>query len=81
MTDLTKIEAVTALKQNLRATLETDAGAEVIKFMEEVCGWYDFRDTDPNTILINHGKRQVLATIKTLMRLSPEQIVAMTKEQ
>ena len=45
-------------------------------YLEEICGWYDFSDVDPNIVMIKHGKRQVLATIKTLLELSPEQIVA-----
>ena len=80
MTDLSKLEDVTALQSNMRASIETPAGQEVIKFLEEICGWYDFSETDPNMILIKHGKRAVLATIKTLLRLNPEQIVALSKE-
>ena len=81
MINLSDIEDVKVLKSNLRATLETDAGEEVIKFLEQICGWYDFKETDPNIVLIKHGARQVLATIKTLLDLAPEQIVALTKEQ
>ena len=81
MTILNDIDAVRALKSNLRASLDTPQGKEVIKFLEKLCGWYDFSENDPNNILIAHGKRQVLATIKTLLELSPEQIVAMSVEQ
>lgn len=80
MIDLSNLDDVKMLKSNLRATLETDHGKEVIKFLEQICGWYDFKENDSNAILIGHGKRQVLATIKTLIRLTPEQIVALTKE-
>lgn len=76
MIDLKNIEDVKGIKANLRSTLETDAGKEVIKYLDELCGWYDFSETDPNLILINTGKRQVLATIKTLIRLTADQIVA-----
>lgn len=79
MIDLTKLEEVTVLKNNLRGTFETLQGLEVMKFLEQICGWYDFNETDPNAILIKHGKRQVLATIKTLLDSTPEQIVALTK--
>lgn len=81
MTSLTNIEYVKALKGNLRASLDTDAGKEVIKFLDDLCGWYDFAETDTNRILLAHGKRQVLATIKTLLYLTPEQIVAIAKER
>jgi hypothetical protein len=80
MTDLTDIVAVRALQSNLRASLGTPQGQEVISFLEEICGWYDFNETDPNMILMKHGKRQVLATIKTFIKLNPDQIVALTKE-
>lgn len=81
MINLTDINYVKVLKSNLRASLDTDAGKEVIKALEEICGWYDFREYDPNKVLISHGKRQVLATIKTLLNLTPEQIVALAEEQ
>ena len=52
-----------------------------MEFLEQICGWYDFQETDPNDILINHGKRQVLATLKTLLECTPEQVAQIvTKE-
>jgi hypothetical protein len=81
MKSLTDIDYVKGLKGNLRASLDTETGKEVIKFLEQLCGWYDFSETDPNRILIAHGKRQVLATIKTLLELTPELIVAIAKEK
>ena len=80
MINLQNLEEVKTLQSNLRASLDTNAGKEVMKWLEQLCGWYDFHDIDPNIVLIKHGKRQVLATIKTLLDLSPEQIVALTKE-
>ena len=81
MTSLTDLDYVKALQSNLRATLDTPQGLEVMKFLETLCGWYDFSETDRNLILINHGKRQVLASIKTLLKCNPEQIVQLTKEE
>src|SRR3990167_417647 len=81
MIDLRNIDDVKALQSNLRASLDTPQGKEVVKWLEEICGWYDFSETDPNMILIKHGKRGVLATIKTLLKLSPEQIVALTNKE
>jgi len=81
MTDLKSIVAVKALQSNLRASLDTPQGKEVIVFLEEICGWYDFEETDPNMILIKHGKRAVLATIKTLLELTPDQIVAVAQQK
>lgn len=81
MTKLTDLNYVKGLKSNLRASLDTEAGKEVMKFLEELCGWYDFKESGTNEILIAHGGRRIVATLKTLMELTPEQIVAITKEQ
>lgn len=81
MTDMSNIEQVRMLQSSLRASLGTDAGKEVIKWLEEICGWYDFYDVDPQVIQIKHGKRSVLATIKTLLELTPEQIVVLTQQR
>ena len=80
MIDLENIDDVKALQSNLRASLDTPQGKEVIAFLEDICGWYDFSEIDPNMILIKHGKRQVLATIKTLLNLTHDQIVALTNK-
>jgi hypothetical protein len=75
MINLSNIDDVKALQSNLRASLDTPQGKEVISWLEEICGWYDFSEIDPNMILIKHGKRQVLATMKTLIDLTAEQVV------
>jgi hypothetical protein len=79
MINLSDLDDVKGLKSNLRVTLDNEAGKEVMRFLEQICGWYDFSESDPQQILIKHGKRQVLATIKTLLDSSAEQIVALTK--
>lgn len=81
MTDLTSVDEVRLLQSSMRAVFDTPNGKTVLSFLEELCGWYDFNDEDPNRILIKHGGRRALATIKTFLRLNPEQIVALTKEQ
>ena len=81
MIDMSDIDQVKALQSDLRVTIGSDQGKFVMKWLEELCGWYDFHDIEPNLLLIKHGKRSVLATIKTLLECSPEQIVALTKEQ
>ena len=75
MINLSNIEDVKVLQSNLRASLDTPQGKEVTTFLEEICGWYDFSEVDPNLILIKHGKRAVLATLKTLLELTAEQII------
>jgi hypothetical protein len=78
---LTDIEYVKGLQSNLRASLDGPPGKEVIKFLENACGWYQsvFDPSNRDLCLINDGKRQVLATIKTLLKLTPEEIVRMAK--
>jgi len=76
---MTNIDYVKTLKANLRTTFESPQGKEVMKFLEEAVG-YDNTVFDPvnrDMVLINDGKRQVVATIKTLLKLDPEQIVAL----
>ena len=80
MINLNNIEDVKALQSHLRVSLDTPPGKEVIKFLEVICGWYDFNDIDPNMILIKHGRRSVLATIKTLLEHPAETIVTLNKE-
>lgn len=50
---------------------------EVISFLEEYCGFYTpVLSSDPYLISYSGGKRDVILTLKTLMRkdISPEQI-------
>lgn len=81
--NLTDLEYVKGLQSNLRVVFETDSGKEVMRFLEIACGWYQsiFDPTNRDMCLINDGKRQVLATIKTLLEVSPEQITALAKEK
>ncbi len=83
MTKLTDREYVVGLKSNLRATLEGPAGKEVMDFLEQACGWYEsiFDPTNRDLTLINAGRRQVLATLKTLIKLDADQIVYMAKQK
>jgi excinuclease UvrABC nuclease subunit len=80
---LTDIKYVKELQSNLRSVFEGPAGREVMAFLEAAVG-YDqsvFDPSSPDLTLINDGKRQVVATIKTLLKLTPEQIVAMAKQK
>ncbi len=83
MINLTDIDYVKGLQSNLRTTLDTPQGKEVMKFLEEACGWYQsvFDPTSKEMTLINDGKRQVVATIKTLLRLTPEEVVTWARNK
>ena len=79
MTDLTVIEDVKTLQSNLRASLGTTPGREVMKFLEEICGWDDFSEMNPDVILIKHGKRAVLSTLKTLLEQPADTVVEVAR--
>ena len=80
---LTDIDEVKGLQSNLRATFETPQGKEVMRFLEKACGWYEsvFDPVNKDLILVNAGRREVIATIKTLLHLTPEQVVAWAREK
>ena len=82
MNKLTDIRYVKDLQNNLRI-FDSPQGKEVMRFLEQSCGWYEsiFDPVNHDLILLNAGKREVIATIKTLLELTPEQIVAMAKER
>ena len=83
MIDLAKLDDVQALQSNLRATFETPQGREVMTFLEESCGWYYsiFDPTNRDATLVNDGRRQVVATLKTLLRLTADEVVRINKQQ
>ena len=74
---------VTGLKSNIHACFESPQGKEVMKFLENTCCWYRsvWSPESPDLTLINDGKRQVVATLKTIMELSPDQIVALAQKK
>ena len=82
MVNLTNLDYVKGLQSNLRITFDNPSGKEVMQFLEVSCFWYEsiFDPQHKDRILINAGKREVIATIKTLLRLPAEQIVAMAKQ-
>ena len=81
MIDLTSIRDVKGLHSNINSTFNTPQGKEVLTFLEEACGWYEsiFDPDNKDRILINAGRREVVATIKTFLKHPPEQIVLLAK--
>ena len=80
MINLKDTKEIRSLQTNMRPVFESPEGKEVMRFLEQICGWYDFSEVEPNLIQIKHGKRQVLATIKTLLECTPEQVIQLTGE-
>ena len=58
-------------------------GEMLMDFLESTCCWYQSTlvPGDPQMTQVNDGKRQVLSTIKTFMKLTPEQIVALVNQR
>lgn len=81
MIDLTDLNTVKTLHSHIRTQLDTPAGKEIMRFLEEACGWYEsiFDPDNRDRILVNAGRREVVATLHTFLKYTPEQIVAMAK--
>ena len=81
--DLTNLNEVKALHSHIRTQLDTPQGKEIMSFLEEACGWYEsiFDPENRDRILVNAGRREVVATLHTFLRFNPEQIVAMAKQK
>ena len=64
------------LQSNMKVCFDSPQGKDVMSFLEKTCCWYDtvYDSADRDMTLIKAGRREVLATIKNMMRLTPEQI-------
>lgn len=80
--NLTDKDYVRKLKSNVHATFESPHGQEVMKFLEATCCWYQsiYDPNAPEMALVNDGKRQVIATLKTIMELTTEQLVVLAQK-
>jgi hypothetical protein len=81
MINLMNLADVKKIQGDLRFTFESPSGQETMKFLEQMAGWYDFNEDDKDRILVAHGKRQLLASIKTLLKYSAEEIQAIARQQ
>lgn len=73
------LDETKALKNNVHLTFGTAHGQEVMKFIEKIGGWtptiYDSGDT--NEIIARDANRRLIGTLKTIMQLNAEQILAL----
>ena len=83
MNNMTDKNYVSGLKSNMHACFDTPQGKEVMRFLELTGCWYRscWDPQHPDMTLINDGKRQVVATIKTILECSPEQIINLAKQK
>lgn len=82
MVNLKDLDQVKGLQSNLRSTFETPTGKEAMKFMQEIGGWFPtaFDSMETNDIIARDANRRLLGTIRTILDLSPEQIVALAQQ-
>jgi hypothetical protein len=68
-----------ALKTNVMATFNSPQGIETMKYLEKIAGWYPtaFDSNETNDIIARDANRRLIGTLKTIMDLTPEQIVAL----
>lgn len=83
MSNMQDLDYVRGLQSNMKVVFDSPQGKEVMRFLEQTCCWYRsvWSPESPDLTLINDGKRQVVATIKTILELKPEQIVELAKRK
>jgi len=83
MSKMTDINYIANVKSCMQIAFEGNNGDILMDFLENTCCWYQSTlvPGDPEMTMVNDGKRQVLSTIKTMMRLTPEQIVALVNNK
>ena len=79
---MTLDEAV-ALKSNCHATFDSPQGKEMMRYMEKIGSWIPtvFDSGDTNEIIARDANRRLIGTLKSILELSAEQIVSLTKEE
>lgn len=78
MINLTKLEDVKALQNTLRNKPISDP--DVMKFLEQICGWFNFSAIDTNEVLVMNGRRQIVAMLKTILENSPEVVKTLAEQ-
>ena len=83
MIDLKNRDEAATLINNLHATFDSPQGKQAMEFVEQIGGWiptvYDSGET--NDIIARDANRRLIGTIKTLLTLSPEQVVALASKE
>ena len=75
--NMTDIDFVAGLKSNMHACFDTPQGKEILKFLEQICQWSPtvFDSNETNDVISRDATRKIYGTIKTILTISPEQIV------
>ena len=77
------IQEATALKSNIHATFDSPQGKEVMAYIEKIGSWIPtvFDSGETNEIIARDANRRLIGTLKSIMTCTPEQIMALTKEE
>ena len=69
--------------KGLQSDLRTPQGQAIVAFLEEACGYDNsvYVPNNPDMTLINDGKRQVIATLKTLLKVTPAEFIKLVKSK
>ena len=69
--------------KGLESDLRTSSGQAIVAFLEEACGYDNsvYAPNNPDMTLINDGKRQVIATLKTLLKVTPAEFIKLVKSK
>jgi hypothetical protein len=83
MISLRDINEVRGIQSNLRSTFESPQGKEAMRIIEQIGSWTPsvFDSIETNEVIARDANRRLIGTIKTLLELSPEQIVAMANQE
>lgn len=75
---MTRDEAV-ALKSNVHATFDSPQGKETMRFLEKIGSWYPtvYDSGETNEIIARDANRRLIGTLKTILDLSPDQIIVL----
>lgn len=72
---MTPREYAEQLKRDVERTFSSDHGLRTMQFLEQICFFHTATfDSDPNRMMINDGKREVVLTLKTILRWPVDKI-------
>ena len=82
MINLTDRESVKKLQNQIRLAFDNTNGEAVMEFLEQIGNWWPRLDdsTETNDIIARDANRRLIGSIHSIMKLTPEQIVAMAKK-
>ena len=79
---LNTIDEIKGVQSNLIAVFGTPQGKEVMGYLEDIGSWWPRMDDsgETNEIIARDANRRLIGTLKTLLQLTPEQVMALKGE-